>query len=145
HFVYDHGPQPVARTSEWGRQAAAALQAAHDRHLIHRDLKPSNLLLTADNKVKLIDFGLVRELASSLTPTKSLVGSLDFMSPEQSLDPTLVSPAADIYGLGASLFWVLTGQLPIARGDSLTATVRSLATAKARKLREFRQDAPEAF
>ena len=102
HFVYDHGPQPVARASEWARQAAAGLQAAHNRHLIHRDLKPSNLLLTTDRRVKIVDFGLARRLSSSLTRTKSLVGSVDFMAPEQSLDPTSVGPAADVYGLGAS-------------------------------------------
>jgi HD-GYP domain-containing protein (c-di-GMP phosphodiesterase class II)/tRNA A-37 threonylcarbamoyl transferase component Bud32 len=141
-LVYANGPQPVARACEWGRQAAAGLQAAHDRHLVHRDLKPSNLLLTADQQVKVVDFGLARQLTSSLTRPGRLVGSIDFMSPEQSLDPTAVGPAADVYGLGATLFWVITGHLPIARGQTAAETVRSLSTAKVRSIREFRDDIP---
>ena len=141
-FVYANGPQPVARACEWGRQAAAGLQAAHDHHLVHRDLKPSNLLLTADQQVKVVDFGLARQVTSSLTRPGRLVGSIDFMSPEQSLDPTAVGPAADVYGLGATLFWVLTGHLPVARGQTPSETVRSLSTATARSAREFRGEIP---
>ena len=62
--------------------------------------------------MKVVDFGLARQLSSAITKTRSLIGSIDFMSPEQSLDPTAVGPAADVYGLGASLFWILTGQTP---------------------------------
>jgi serine/threonine protein kinase len=142
HFLYDHGPQPVARACEWARQAAAGLQAAHNRHLIHRDLKPSNLLLTTDRLVKIVDFGLARRLSSSLTRTKSLIGSVDFMAPEQSLDPTSVGPAADVYGLGASLFWILTGQLPFPRQSNLAEMVTALSTSRPRRLHHFRPDVP---
>jgi HD-GYP domain-containing protein (c-di-GMP phosphodiesterase class II) len=141
-YVYANGSQPIARTCEWGRQAAAGLQAAHDRHLVHRDLKPSNLLLTADLQVKLVDFGLARHLASSITSPGSLIGSIDFMPPEQGLDASAVGPAADIYGLGATLFWVLTGHLPVARGQNPAETVRTLNTATARKATLFRKDVP---
>src|SRR5258708_28530128 len=101
NYVYDHGPLTVPQGCEWVRQAAAGLQQAHDRHLIHRDIKPSNLLLTKRGKVKIVDFGLARQFCSSLTAPKALLGSLEFMSPEQSLDPTAVGVPADIYGLGA--------------------------------------------
>ena len=142
HFIYDHGPQPVARASEWGRQTAAGLQAAHNRHLIHRDLKPSNLLLTTDRRIKIVDFGLARRLSSSLTRTKTLLGSLDFMAPEQCLDPTSVGPAADVFGLGASLFWILTGQLPLPRQPSLSEMMTALTTSQPRRVRNFRPDVP---
>ena len=142
HFVYAHGPQPVPRCCEWGWQAAAGLQAAHERELIHRDLKPSNILLTADHRVKIIDFGLARRSSSSLTRTRMLVGSVDFMAPEQSLDPTSVGPAADIYGLGATLFWVLTGHLPFPRQSSVAEMLKVLSSERPRRIEEFRPDTP---
>jgi response regulator RpfG family c-di-GMP phosphodiesterase len=142
-LVYAEGTQPVGRVCEWGRQAAAGLQAAHDRHLVHRDLKPSNLLLTIDRRVKVVDFGLARQVCSSLTRPGALVGSVDFMSPEQSIDPTGVGPAADVYGLGATLFWMLTGQLPVPRGKTLVETVKALATATPRRLGELLPNVPD--
>src|SRR5262249_1856709 len=66
-YVLDHGPGPVGQACDWIRQAACGLQEAHDHHLIHRDIKPSNLLLTAQGQVKLVDFGLVHQVCSSLT------------------------------------------------------------------------------
>ena len=141
-YVYDHGPRPVGQACEWARQAAAGLQAAHDRHLIHRDLKPSNVLLAADGTVKVVDFGLARQLASTMTKPTTLLGSVEFMPPEQSLDPTAVGPAADVYGLGATLFWTLTGQLPFARGRTVAESVQALVTGRPRRLREFRPDVP---
>ena len=95
--------------------------------------------------MKVVDFGLARRLSSALTRTRSLIGSIDFMSPEQSLDPTAVGPAADVYGLGATLFWILTGQLPHPRGSSLAEMVKSLVTATPRRVREVRPDVPEAL
>jgi HD-GYP domain-containing protein (c-di-GMP phosphodiesterase class II)/tRNA A-37 threonylcarbamoyl transferase component Bud32 len=143
NYAYAHGRLPVPLACEWARQAAAGLQAAHDRHLVHRDVKPSNLLLTADQRVKLVDFGLARHLSHSITRPGTLIGSVDFMSPEQSLDPTAVGPAADVYGLGATLFWLLTGELPIPRGESLAQMVRTITTATPRHVRELRADIPE--
>src|SRR5439155_2677727 len=110
NHVCKHGVAPIARACEWARQAASGLQEAHDHHLIHRDLKPSNLLLTADGQVKLVDFGLARQFHSNLTDPSCLLGSVEFMAPEQSIDPSAVEGKADIYGLGATLFWMITGQ-----------------------------------
>jgi HD-GYP domain-containing protein (c-di-GMP phosphodiesterase class II) len=140
--VYDHGPPPVARACEWLRQAAAGLQAAHDRHLVHRDLKPSNLLLAADDRVKLVDFGLARQLASTTTRQHSLLGSVEFMAPEQGLDATSVGPSADVYGLGATLFWVLSGQLPFPRGRTQLETLQTIQTGRPRRVRDLRPDVP---
>src|SRR5258707_937190 len=94
------GPLPQGGACDYIRQAAAGLQAAHDRHLIHRDLKPSNLLLTPGRQVKVVDFGLARQFSSRLTDPRALLGSVEFMPPEQSHDPSLVGKEADVYGLG---------------------------------------------
>jgi putative two-component system response regulator len=141
-LVCRNGPAPIPRACEWARQAASGLQEAHDRHLVHRDLKPSNLLLTADGQVKLVDFGLARQLHSNRTDPRALLGSLEFMAPEQSVDPTAVGPAADIYGLGATLFWLLTGQPPFPQEDNVAKALTALKHERPRRLRQFLADAP---
>jgi serine/threonine protein kinase len=140
--VQEHGPQPLAQACDWIRQAACGLQEAHDHHLIHRDVKPSNLLLDRRGVVKLVDFGLVRQFASILTDPRALLGSVEFMAPEQSFDATAVSAAADIYGLGATLFWLLTGEPPYPLTRQLSVAVRSLQHEPPRRLRSLRPDAP---
>jgi len=144
NYVYKiNAPLPIAQGCEWMRQAAAGLQEAHDHHLIHRDLKPSNLLLTADQQVKLVDFGLAKQFSSTLTKRGSLLGSLEFMAPEQSLDPTAVAGPADIYGLGATMFWLLTGQTPFPVTQSLVDMMRNLQNGRPRRMREFRPEIPQ--
>ncbi|HEY1381888.1 MAG TPA: protein kinase, partial [Gemmataceae bacterium] len=142
NHVCKHGVAPVARACEWARQAASGLQAAHDHHLIHRDLKPSNLLLTADGQVKLVDFGLARQVQSQKTDPRALLGSLEFMAPEQSIDPSAVGPAADIYALGATLFWILTGQTPYPQEENLAKALAALKHDRPRRLRQFLPEAP---
>ncbi|HEV2946775.1 MAG TPA: protein kinase [Gemmataceae bacterium] len=141
--VMEHGRADIPQGCDWIRQAACGLQEAHDHHLIHRDLKPSNLLLTRQGQVKLVDFGLVRQFSSVMTSPRVLLGSVEFMSPEQSRDPTTVGAQSDIYGLGASLFWFLTGELPFPRVKSLAAALRALQQERPRRLRTLRPDAPE--
>jgi response regulator RpfG family c-di-GMP phosphodiesterase len=141
-YVQSHGPVDIAQGCEWVRQAACGLQEAHDRHLIHRDIKPSNLLLSGQNQVKVTDFGLVRQFSSRLTAPHHLLGTLGYMAPEQSCDPSLVDGRADIYGLGATLLWLLTGDLPYPPANSPGEEVRALQTGKPRRLRSFQPDAP---
>jgi HD-GYP domain-containing protein (c-di-GMP phosphodiesterase class II) len=125
-YVGDKGPQPIGLGCEWGRQAASALRAAHAAGVVHRDVKPSNLLLTESRRVKLIDFGLARDFASTRTSPRTLVGSVEFLAPEQLADAPTAGPAADVYGLGATLFWVLTGQLPYPKARSTAEAVRAV-------------------
>lgn len=141
-YVYDHGVLSIEQGCEYIRQAAAGLQAAHDAHLIHRDLKPSNLLLTRDGQIKLVDFGLARQFTSNLTERSSLLGSVEFMAPEQSIDPTSVGSHSDIYGLGATLFWLISGQTPFPQSDNMVEVLRWLQTGRPRRLREFIEDVP---
>jgi hypothetical protein len=142
-YVVDRGPQPVGLACEWMRQAACGLRAAHGVGLVHRDIKPSNLLLTESRRVKLIDFGLARDFSSSLTGPRVLIGSVEFMPPEQLADPTTAGPAADVYGLGATLFWILTGHLPYPKIRNLTAALTALKTTPPRRLREVAPEMPE--
>src|SRR5262249_16289263 len=112
---------------------------------IHRDVKPSNLLLTAQHQVKVTDFGLVRQFSSRLTSHDRLLGTLECMAPEQCCDPSLADGRADIYGLGATLLWLLTGEFPYPPAKSLGEATRNLQTGTPRRLRSLRPEAPEAL
>ncbi|CAN5772937.1 hypothetical protein BH09VER1_BH09VER1_46210 [soil metagenome] len=99
-------------------QVCEALQAAHRRGVVHRDIKPANILITLDGRVKLADFGLARQdhddiEASDLTCTNDVLGTPDYMAPEQHAGRTeRPDHRADIFALGLTLYEMLTGQLP---------------------------------
>jgi response regulator RpfG family c-di-GMP phosphodiesterase/serine/threonine protein kinase len=141
-LVLDKGPCDVATACRYIHQAASGLQAAHDRHLVHRDIKPSNILLTTTGQAKLVDFGLARQFCSRLTDPRALLGSLEFMPPEQSHDPSAVGKEADIYGLGATLFWLLTGEPPYPVVRHVGAALRALQEQEPRRVRDLRPDVP---
>jgi serine/threonine-protein kinase len=100
------------------------LQAAHDLGIVHRDIKPSNLFVSADGRLKILDFGLARLHASTLTANGQIVGTPDFMSPEQAQGKK-VDARSDIFSAAAVGYFVLTGRAPFARGD-LRATLNAL-------------------
>lgn len=112
------GPLPVAQACDYVRQAALGLQHAHERGLVHRDIKPSNLLVSADGMVKVLDLGLARPLPANvqgeheLTRSGAVVGSPDFLAPEQARDAHVVDIRADIYSLGCTLYFLLAGRAP---------------------------------
>ena len=93
-------------------QAASALQEMDKRNLVHRDIKPSNIVMTPDGTAKLLDFGLSKQYDSRLTSPGSWLGTIDYLAPEQAQDASSVDIRADIYSLGATLYWCLTGQTP---------------------------------
>ena len=140
--VVDKGALPVAEACGYIRQAALGLQAAHDVHLVHRDLKPSNLLLTTTGQVKLVDFGLARQFASRMTDPRALLGSVEYMPPEQSHDPSAVGKPADMYGLGATLYWLLTGEPPYPPTANVGAALRQLRDRPPERVRVLRPDVP---
>lgn len=108
--VKTHGPLPVPRACDLIHQVAWALMETHKHDLIHRDIKPSNILVAPDGQAKLLDFGLVRDYEHRVTQLRAALGTPLYMAPEQALDASAVDHRADIYGLGATLFWCLTGR-----------------------------------
>jgi RND family efflux transporter MFP subunit len=111
------GPLPTADACELVRQTALALQCAHEHGLVHRDIKPSNIMLARSGEVKLLDLGLARFCAEAsvgeeTTGTGQAMGTADYMAPEQTSDSRTVDIRADIYGLGATLYKLLSGRAP---------------------------------
>ena len=113
-------PLPVGLACHIAHQIADALIEAHRLDLIHRDIKPSNVIVTPDHTAKLLDFGLARLPGEErLTRTGAQLGTIGFMAPEQSRNAHAVDGRADVFGLGATLFYALTGQAPF--GDLMAA------------------------
>jgi serine/threonine-protein kinase len=126
-LVRAHGPLPPALACDYAWQTALGLQHAFERDLVHRDVKPSNLLLTADlGLVKILDMGLAllhygpegAMPAAAPDPGGPAVGTPDYVAPEQALDPHTVDIRADIYGLGCTLYFLLTGLPPYPGGSA---------------------------
>jgi response regulator RpfG family c-di-GMP phosphodiesterase/tRNA A-37 threonylcarbamoyl transferase component Bud32 len=125
--VLAHGPLPPAQACDLIHQVACALAEAHKHHLVHRDIKPSNILLMPEGQAKLLDFGVARRFYQRLTEPGTVLGSIDYMAPEQARDSTNVDIRADIYALGGTLFWCLTGRSPfITQGNMIEELVRRL-------------------
>ncbi len=111
-LVSRDGPMDPALACDLIHQVASALAEAHHRNLVHRDIKPSNILVNEFRQAKLLDFGLAREFGNQITEPGCVLGTIDYMSPEQAQDPSSVDIRADIYALGATLYWCLTGKVP---------------------------------
>jgi tRNA A-37 threonylcarbamoyl transferase component Bud32 len=109
-------PLPLAEALAIGFDLLRGLSYAHSKGIIHRDIKPANILLTSEGQAKIADFGVARPLNSSLTTTRSLVGTPNYMSPEQ-VKTTPVSPRSDLFSAGVVIYELLTGTKPFASPD----------------------------
>ncbi len=126
-LVNDRGPMSVVNACQAIRQAALALASAHEAGLVHRDIKPSNLLLTKSGQIKLLDLGLARLAGEAATNTSDLTtegesfGTPDYMAPEQWEDAHSADARTDLYALGCTLFFLLTGRTPFGSDAHRTA------------------------
>jgi serine/threonine-protein kinase len=121
--VKQGGPLDVREAADCIRQAALGLQHAHEEGLVHRDIKPANLIIDKRGTVKILDFGLALansdEEAASLTQThdEKVLGTADYLAPEQARDSHLADRRSDIYALGCTLHYLLTGRAPFPKGS----------------------------
>ncbi|WP_417387129.1 protein kinase domain-containing protein [Gimesia sp.] len=127
--VKTHGPFPVDQALNLILQAARGLEYAHEQGIIHRDIKPANILLDNSGTVKVLDMGLARidnpneeHTVTSLTESGSMMGTIDFMSPEQALNTHSADRRSDIYSLGCSFYFLLTGD-PVYSGTSVISKI----------------------
>ena len=125
--VLKYGPLDELEAASVITQAAQGLAYAHEQGLVHRDVKPGNLLVTQDGRVKVLDLGLAGSMLDAESKgTGRVVGTMDYMAPEQIRSPDTVGPAADVYGLGCTLYFALTGQVPFPGGTRKEKAQRQL-------------------
>jgi serine/threonine-protein kinase len=151
--VKQSGPLPVVAAVEYVRQAALGLQHAFERGIVHRDIKPANLIVTMHKGngeggplVKILDFGLARfdsesDEAGRLTQVGRLLGTIDYVAPEQAQDARSADIRADIYSLGCTLYWLLAGVPPFP-GETLVEKLSPRVTGEPPWIRSLRPEAP---
>ena len=148
-LVQEHAPLAVDRACDYVRQAALGLQYAFEQGMVHRDLKPHNLMLTPDGRVKILDFGLAflaSEAASAagLTGTGIVLGTVDYIAPEQADNAHGADIRSDIYSLGCTLYHLLAGRPPFPTGTPLQKLAAHV-NKKPQPLTELRDDLPEGL
>jgi serine/threonine protein kinase len=147
-LVTRHGPLDGARAAYYLWQAAHGLAYMSERGLVHRDVKPANLLVDRHGVVKLLDLGLVRSQVESDDLTRNegvkILGTADYLAPEQALECSKVDVRADIYSLGATAYFLLTGKPPFG-GDKTAQKLIAHQVQRVKPIREQRPDVPAAL
>jgi serine/threonine protein kinase len=139
------GPAPQVWAARWIARIADALDHAHQAGVIHRDLKPSNIIITPDGEAKLLDLGLARWFDDDhneerVTGRGRIVGSFDYMAPEQGANSASADARSDVYGLGCVLYFTLTGTPPFRHGADWKEKLRHHVETRAKPIRAFRDD-----
>ena len=148
--VKENGPLPVGKAVNCILQAARGLEHAHKQGIIHRDIKPANLLLDEDGVVKVLDMGLARiesgddeqTVSQDLTMAGSVMGTVAYMSPEQALDTHMADHRSDIYSLGCTLHFLLTGK-PLYKETASVQTILANRDKAIPPLSDATDDVPE--
>lgn len=149
-LIIRNGPAAYADAVEYVRQCADGLEHAHRAGLVHRDIKPANILIDANGVIKILDMGLARffddrdENPLTVAHDEKVLGTADYLSPEQALDSHTVDARADIYSLGCSLYFFLTGHPPFTDG-TLTQRLMWHQTKPFPPLTESRLDCPTSL
>ena len=148
-LVAQQGPQPISAVVRHAIQLADALAHASKLKIVHRDIKPSNILITDSGQAKLVDMGLARmdqtdQPYAELTATGTTLGTFDYIAPEQARDPREADIRSDIYSLGCTLFFLLTGKPPFPDGTAAQKLLRHQDD-QPPDIRTERPDAPLAL
>src|SRR5436190_21939052 len=133
-------PTPIAVAIDYARQILSALGFAHRHGIVHRDIKPHNVVVAPDGRLKVTDFGIARSGTSQMTETGSIIGTAQYLSPEQAKGAP-VTPASDIYSVGIVLYEMLTGSVPFTGDTPLEIAMKHLS-ATPMPPSEIRHDVP---
>ena len=123
-----NGPTPIPVSIEYARQILGALAFAHRNGIVHRDIKPHNIVVGSDGRLKVTDFGIARSGASQMTEAGSIVGTAQYLSPEQARGAS-VDPRSDLYSLGIVLYEMLTGHVPFTGDTPVEIAMKHLSLA----------------
>jgi serine/threonine-protein kinase len=147
-LVRDKGPLPYEKAADYIAQVARGLSHAHEMGLVHRDIKPANCLLDKNEVVKLLDMGLARliddEASLTLDNNENVLGTADYLAPEQALNSHKADARADIYSLGCTLYFLLTGHPPFPDG-SISERLIKHQVEQAPSIYKDRPDAPSVL
>ena len=159
------GPLPIPMAAHFTRQAAQGLQHASEKGMVHRDIKPQNLMVNKRGHIKIMDFGLARFASADDEPTPSgrlpfgaakmvvdattnphlLLGTPDYLSPEQARNSHDVDTRSDVYSLGCTLYFLLTGRAPFAKAESLIDKLVAHTEQQPPPVQSLRREVPEGL
>jgi eukaryotic-like serine/threonine-protein kinase len=125
-LIVGRGPAPVKTAIDYARQILAAVGFAHKHGIVHRDIKPHNVLVGAEGRLKVTDFGIARSGASQMTEVGSIIGTAQYLSPEQARGAQ-VDQTSDLYSVGVVLYEMLTGQVPFTGDTPLEIAMKHLS------------------